>query len=136
MNPLTTIGLCWLAGWLLGDAVRGMAETRRVGRRVLRVVGTLMRPLRRHHVRRDRAARCARRGHRTTWDGYHETCHDCGAIHELVPVGSRYVWCWIPPNDPAARPGPLKLRVDVDVDDATVRELIAKFEAQHARRRP
>lgn len=122
-HALLVLGSCWTVAWLAGDAARGWTVARRAGRRVLRVV--TWRPPRvrvtaddvgvtvdwdrlaretfaderaRRRARR-RAARhpCARRGHKLTWDGYHEGCRRCDV---RPPPGSVLL------DDPRPHPHP------------------------------
>jgi hypothetical protein len=68
-------------------ATRGARTTRAVGRVVLAVgrvvlavAGWVVHPLVALHrwLGESPTARCARRGHRRTWDGLHEWCERCG----------------------------------------------------------
>jgi hypothetical protein len=117
-HVLLVVGCAWLALVVLVDGgINGFppgGATRVTGRVLNRLLGPLTRPLRRVRprvgvtvtldaavARELRAAygrpplhpRCARRGHRATWNGYHEVCRRCGARHEHVSRGGE-PWHW------------------------------------------
>ena len=106
----------------LDVTTRDARTTCRVGRAVLVVAGWVVHPLVALHRRLGESPteRCARTGHRATWDGYHERCTRCERRHLEVyvngpldpdadvlraPVREE----WVYPDDPRVIPQPLRV---------------------------
>jgi hypothetical protein len=120
----------------LDGATNDLRTTRRVGRVALVVGGWLAHPLVALHRRLGETptARCARAGHRRTWDGYHERCTRCERRLLVTCDGERSREEWTYPDDPRIVPEPLRpprssWRVGLDDDVASaLRAYAARLE--------